>query len=143
MAALRMSCLAHALLASSCAAFFFTPKTIRDFDSRVSAQPSASGCSGPMTTRLMSVLSHHSVRRQRSVGSILAGQELPIFASAGFSGLVTQSLPRRGDCLIFHARACSRAPPPMRSTLHLAGHGSWFLRCCLGVFLFLLMSRGV
>src|SRR5688500_4876178 len=113
-----MSCLAQRSLVrplepSSWAGIRFGPKTQKPMVRRLSASPSTSGASGPMT-----IISTEFFRQKSTVARWSAGSIATICANSAIPGFpgAANSLPRRSDCASFQASACSRPPEPSSRT---------------------------
>jgi len=85
----------------------------------------------------MSCSSHQRVIKKILLVSHFSGQGVASLAMPLLVQSVAYNVPNLGDCASFQANACSRPPPPMRSTLHDSGHG--FGACIPGIVTKLVM----
>ena len=106
--------LAKALELSSLAAAALGPKTAKPAARKRSASPSASGSSGPTTAR--STCSRLASASRSSSAVSLTGTHSAWRAMPGLPGAAMRRVSAR-LWAISHASACSRPPPPTRSTL--------------------------
>ena len=122
----RINSLANHLSASICAAALLGPKTPIPAASKRSANPAASGSSGPITARSICFSRANFSMRGKSMPEMATFS--PSCAVPGFPGRL-YSAATRGEAASFQAKACSRAPLPMRRTFMTGvvygGGGRW------------------
>ena len=100
---------------SSAAAARVGPNTGIPAASSASATPTESGASGPTTTSSTDAARATPTTASGSSGSTGTQRTRGSAAIAALPGATTTSLPP-GSCASFHARACSRPPPPSTRT---------------------------
>src|SRR3569623_928255 len=108
--------LAKAFAPSSCAAACVGPKQRSCAARNRSTTPRTSGASGP------TMVSAIALSRANCSSSSIASAAIATFSTLASRAVpalpgATYTLSTRGDCAAFHARACSRPPPPMINTI--------------------------
>ena len=105
----RISALANALDVSICAAAAVGPNTGIPCAMQASASPAASGASGPTITA--STCSSCASRTRPATSDADVDTQVASAAMPGLPGAAS-SVASGISCLMRHARACSRPPPP-------------------------------
>ena len=105
----RMTALANAFDVSSCAAAAVGPKTAMPRAAHSSASPAARGASGPTITASTASVVASAIRPAMSATA--TGRHVASKAIPGLPGAASR-IALGYSCLMRHASACSRPPPP-------------------------------